>query len=534
MKKVFFIILFLIFFIQPFILIFQYDIYSYHVWSYNSIKFGIDKIYNRELFFDRFCDYLPFGSYLAIFQGRIISLFTPLKLCSVPYLNFYKIFPLFILFSVFVFLYRNKFSLLKILILTIPFYISIVLNGQFDIVILFLLFISIFFMERKDFVFGSFILTLLFFSKQTAPFFVTLIVLHYFKENRNKDFLFKVFFTFLITTSIIFLPFIVSGKILKTLNLIYQNSTYMLPFSGYSFNLLSLVSYKNNFDPSKNYFNISLTSYSLFLIIVTAIFISFFVKGSIFKKLSLFSLVWFNLLVGLRENHILYPLFFLFFLIDRNRKGAIFNLLFFLFYFFSILNIIVFFFNFVDKKVFFIFSFFSVVSSFILFFVILREKDSEISIKNAGSLKICLFITILLILFVNFIPLTNYDRDEKNFFGELIMSNDILEYSKDRFMDLNIKTFSPFSHYLSLRMSDLSFIKFKNLNSKYRNLKMFLVVEGNDSAKLTLNDSISVIIKKDKFNFIRFENFSILNDTINIKAKTFKKNSNVVIYNVTF
>ncbi|MEO0303852.1 MAG: hypothetical protein ABIM64_01170 [candidate division WOR-3 bacterium] len=532
MKRLTFILLLVLFFIIPFLLIFQYDIYSYHVWTYNSLKFGLDEIYNRNNYFDRFCDYLPFGSYIAIFQGKIISLFIPLKLLSVPYLNFYKIFPLLVLFSLFIFLYKEKIPLFKIVLLIIPFYISIVSNGQFDIVILFLIFVSIFLFEKKDFVCGTFILTLLFFSKQTAPFFVLLIFLHYLKENFNKVFFFKTLLTFLGTTFLMFFPFIITGKLFATLRLIYENSTYMLPFSGYSFNLLSILSYNHTLDPTKNYFNLSLTSYSLLLMITGLTIIGLFVTGNVFKKLSLFSLIWFNLLVGLRENHILYPLFFLFFSIDGKSKG--FKLLFLLFYFMSIFNIIFFFFNFLSKTIFLIFSFISVFSSFILFVLIFRKNSQHLSITRINFLKDFSFIFVSFIFLVVFMPLKNYDRTEKNFFEHVIKSNDIVEFSKDRFIDLNVKTYSPFSHFLSLRMSDLSYIKFKNFNSKYKNLKIFLDVEGNDFAELIINDSLKIIVKKGKNQFVKFNDILILNDTIFLKSKTFRKRANLLIYNVTF
>lgn len=532
MKRLFIILSLTLFFVIPFLFIFQYDIYSYHVWAYNSLKFGLDEIYNRNNYFDRFCDYLPFGSYIAIFQGRIISFFVPLKLLSVPYLNLYKIFPLVVLFFLIIFLYKEKKSLFKTLILIIPFYISIVSNGQFDIAILFMLVVSIFLFEKRDYILGTFVLTLLFFSKQTAPFFVLLIFSHYSKENLNKNFFLKTFLTFIATTFLIFFPFIVTGKILKTLKLIYENSTYMLPFSGYSFNLLSIVSFNHTLDPSKNYFNISLSTYSLLLMILVSIFMGFFLKWNLLKKLTLFSLIWFNLLIGLRENHILYPLFFLFFSIDEKSKG--FKLLFFLFYFASIMNIVFFFFNFFNRTIFFIFSFFSFCSTLILFILILRGNESDFRTKRVDLLKNFSLVMISFIFFVVFMPLKNYDKTEKNFFEHLIKSNDIIEFSKDRFIDLNIKTFSPFSHYLSLRMSDLSYLKFKNFNAKYRNLKIFLDVEGNDFGELILNDSICVNVKKGKKKVIEFNGIPILNDTIFLKAKTFREKSNLVIFDVTF
>jgi hypothetical protein len=133
-----------------------------------------------------------------------------------------------------------------------------------------------------------------------------------------------------------------------------------------------------------------------------------------------------------------------------------------------------------------------------------------------------------------FIPLKNYDRTEKNFFEQVIISNDIVEFSKDRFIDLNIKTYSPFSHYLSLRMSDLSYVKLKNFITKYRNLKMFLDVEGSEFAELILNDSICIGVKKDEKQFLEFKQMMILKDTVILKAKTFRKRSNLIIYNVTF
>ncbi|MEO0289307.1 MAG: hypothetical protein ABIN00_06685 [candidate division WOR-3 bacterium] len=532
MKRLTIVLLLVLFFVIPFIFIFQYDIYSYHVWAYNSLRFGLDEIYNRSNYFDRFCDYLPFGSYIAICQGKIISLFIPLTLLSVPYLNFYKILPLVVLISLFIFLYKEKLSLFKIVLLIVPFYISIVSNGQFDIVILFLIFVSIFLFEKKDFVSGTFILTLLFFSKQTAPFFVLLVFFHYLKENFNKVFFFETLLTFLGTTFLIFFPFIVTGKLFKTLKLIYENSTFMLPFSGYSFNLLSVLSCNHNLDPTKNYFNVSLTSYSLLLIMSVLTIIGLFVKGNVFKKLSLFSLIWFNFLIGLRENHILYPLFFLFFSINWKSKG--FKFLFFLFYFMSILNIIFFFFNFLSKTIFLIFSLISVFSTFILFVLIFRESSPHISIERINFLKRFSMVIVSLIFFVVFMPLKNYDRTEKNFFEQVIKSNDIVEFSKDRFIDLNVKTYSPFSHFLSLRMSDLSYIKFKNFKTKYKNLKIFLDVEGNDFAELIINDSFDVKVEKGKNQFIEFNRIPILQDTIFLKSKTFRKRSNLVIYNVTF
>uniref|UniRef100_A0A7C3N5Z4 DUF2029 domain-containing protein n=1 Tax=candidate division WOR-3 bacterium TaxID=2052148 RepID=A0A7C3N5Z4_UNCW3 len=531
MKRTIFIFLSFLFFLIPLFFIFQYDIYSYHVWAYNSLKYGVSELYTNENYFDRLCDYMPFGSYIAILTGRVISFFKPLTLISVPYLNLYKIFPLLFLFSFLIFLIKERYTFLKIFLFVSIFYFSIFLNGQFDIIILFLIFFSIFLYEQKKFIFASFLLTLLIFSKPTAPFFVLLIYLHYFKENGKKNFLIKTIPVILFTSFLIFLPFIIKGKLIFTLKNIYFNSIYMLPFSGYSFNLLSLIPQTHYLDPAKNFLNLSLRTYSLILLFLFCLVISF-LKGNIFKKMALFSLLWINLLVGLRENHILYPLFFLFFTLEK--KDFKFKIIFLILYFVSFMNIAFFIFSFSNKFLYYLFVSLSSISTVILFILLLKSNDKILIPKNLIILE-KVSITYLLLIFVFLIfPLKNYDRKEKNFFGEIITSKDLLDYSKEKFLDLNIKTYSPFSHYLSLRLSDLSYFKFKNLKEKYKDLVFYLDVENDDSAKLLIDDTISIYVKEGERKVVKIKDLVKYKDTLLIRAKTFEKNSNLIIYKATF
>lgn len=531
MKRITFIFFSLLFFLIPLFFVFQYDIYSYHVWAYSSVKYGVYDLYTNEHYFDRICDYLPFGSYIAILSGRILSLFEPLRLTEVPYLNFFKIFPLIFLFSFLIFFLKERLNFLKIFIFVSIFYFSIFLNGQFDIIILFLILFSVFLYEKKEFVIATFLLTLALFSKQTAPFFVLLVYLHYFKKNCNKNFLIKTIPVILLTFFFIFLPFIIKGNFIGTFKNIYFNSIYMLPFSGYSFNLLSLIPQTHYLDPAKNFFNISLRTYSLILVFLSCFLISF-VKGSIFKKLALFSILWINLLVGLRENHILYPLFFLFFTIEE--KDLKFKVTFLTLYFVSFVNIAFFVLNFSNRFFYYIFVLISFLSSVTLFILLFKEKDKMFNPKDLRIFEKVTFSYLFLLFLFLILPLKNYDREERNFFGEILTSEDLIDFSRDRFLDLNIKTYSPFSHYLSLRLSDQSYFKFKNFKEKYKDLVFYLDVENDDSAKLLIDDTISLYVKKGEKRFVKIRDLLKDRDTLLIKANTFKKSSNLVIYKATF
>jgi len=357
-----------------------------------------------------------------------------------------------------------------------------------------------------------------------------LIFLHYFKNSFSLKFILKAFFVFIVLTFLIFLPFVFSGKLFKTFLDIYYNSTYMLPFSGYSFNLLTLF---QNMDIDKNIFNLSLKTYSLIFLSISSFIISFFCKWDIYKKISIFSLIWFNFLVGLRENHILYPLFFInLFLIYE--KDLLKNFVFYLFYIISLINIFFFVFKTYKWIPVSIMSGISLTLSLIVFKIILDFKGKNfIFLENMNILKKMFLFIIFIIFFVCYLPYGKYDKTEKNFFYEMIMSKDILEYSTDKFLDLNIKTFSLFSHHLSLRMSDSSYLKVKNLDNKYQNLSFYVTLENGDSAYLFFCDR-SIKLKKYEKIFVDSKIFNFKIDTLIFKVKTFNDNANLILYDTFY
>jgi hypothetical protein len=542
-KKIIFFILFIVVAISASIAItIQYDIYSYHIWAYTAIKEGVNEIYNINKYFDRVCDYPPLGAYISIFQGKVLSFFSPLKIGSIPMLFFYKLLPLLFIFILFYksFFHSGSKRILFSYLLCTPFAVSTVLNGQFDIIIVFLILMSIVQMEKKNQKTGIVLLVLALFVKQTAFFFVFLIFLHYFIEDgHKKKFLLKSLIAGLTAFLIFFAPFIIKGNIVSSIKDLIANTLYSSPFSGYAFNILSLIKNSKYIDFNYNVLNISFLSYSLLAVVAAAILISIKKEWDILKKMALFSIVWFNFLVGLREQHILYPFFFLSIYLYYSKKNilwiAVLSVL-------SILNFIlynplialaVFKEPTLPDTMLIIFTLIQVALSSILFIIALKEKkhtrkeNAGISFSKRESIRMIIFL-LFIILFAEFAP-GFHSKEEKEFFSHAILKKNIIEISNDKYIDLNVISLSSFENYLGLRMADNAYFKAEN-KGDYQELIFDAKCEFIEKGALIINND-TILIENT------VENISLpflTGDTLVFKSVSDKKYSQIALYNFRF
>ncbi|MGE3063651.1 MAG: hypothetical protein AB7T10_08470 [bacterium] len=518
----------------------QYDIYSYHLWAYTAIKEGTHEVYNTAKYFNRACDYTHVGAYLCLFQGKVLSYIKPLEIGSAPFLFFYKIFPLAVLL---LFLARNAFSGDRKkevfgYLLSLPFLVSIIVNGQFDIAILLLLSMSIGEFEKKNLKSAMLLLLPALLLKQTAVIFAGLIILHYFIKSDNKKRFVEL--SLLMGSAvflIVMLPFIIKGNIVKSVHDLFFNTFIYLPFSGNAFNLLSIFNPSDTVEHNFNIMGISLATYSIITVFAAVFCISFVKRWDIYKKMTLISIIWFNMFLGLREQHLLYPFFFISIYTFKSKKNLSYMIP---FGFITIANIMLFnpsvsnlFFKlpYLPSSVVRVMSVIQTLLSLGAVILIIRERQHtkkmhEIVSFSGKIVKKTLVFLFFMILFAEFAP-GFYAKDEKELFSDSMVKNLLVEHSKDKYIDLNIVSTGPFENYIGARLSNDAYFKIANFGM-YDSIVFDAKPEFIDSGLIIINSDtfhISSIVKNAGV-FIGDE------ETLTVKSISPKKLSQMNLYNV--
>jgi len=533
-----FIIIFL--FLSVFVTL-QSDVFSYHIWTYTAIKEKIQNIYDQSKYFDKIVDYPPLGVYIAIFQGKILSLFSPLRSGFVSALYFYKILPFFFivvsLYYSLIYLREKKNVIYSVILLSL-FAFSTIINGQFDIVLLVFLLLGLIFLSNKNNFWGLFFILLPVFIKQTGIFFSGFILLNYLVESKNKTkFFIQAFFLFICLFIFFFIPFIIHGSIKESLNGFLYSTFLSDILSGNSFGLLSII--KNGYYISYNYKIglFSLKTYSAIMLIILVLFLTFRVKRSLLTKTMLFSIIWYNITVSIREQHILYILSFVIIYLIMSEGKLIYSIP------FIVLSLICLFVNNLTSQLMFLFGIpkvpyiviqiFTIIqvtySIAFIFYVIKREE------KNNGftavSAKIPLFFAAL-IFFVTvgaiIIP-GRFDKNEKNFLAEMIIEKRLTDYSKDKYIDLSVISISNAENYLGVRLSNEAFFKTKQITDS----ESIIFDAGTEFAHNGL-----IICNKDTFEINECRknlkvNFNE-NNEITVTGLVNKKYANILFYNVRY
>ncbi|MDD3803907.1 MAG: hypothetical protein PHW02_05970 [bacterium] len=518
----------------------QYDIYSYHLWAYTAIKEGTHEVYNSAKYFTGACDYTHIGTYICLFQGKLLSYIKPLELASAPLLFFFKLLPL-----AFLMIFMSKHVLsddkrkrIFGYVLALPFGISIIVNGQFDIIILMLLTMTVWEFEKKNVRSALFLSFITLLVKQTAVFFVGLILLHYFAKTENKSkYLKNTFVAGIVIFISVSLPFILKNNLLESIHGLLSNTFIYSSSQGYVFNIFSILYSIKPFEANYNIGGLSIATYSLIATFLLTLWIALIKGWDIYKKLALYSILWFNLLLGLREQHLLYPLYFISIFTFKTKKQLPFMMLYSAI---TIFNIVMFNPNlsqFVFKipyppiKVVSVLSFIQIVISLSAVVLILKEKQhvkkaAEVSSFTKREALQTIIFFLAMTIFAEFAP-GFIRRNEKELFSDAMINKKLVDFSKDRYIDLNVITLSSFENYLGARMSDGSFLKIAN-NGGYSELTFDARMEYVDVGMVIINNDtfeISGILKNAKMDVKEA-------DTIIIKSVSPKKFSQVALYNI--
>ncbi len=536
MKKL--IIIFFILIILGALFYITYDVYSYHIAAYYSLKLPFSEIFNSKLYFDRFPDYPPLGVYINIFTGKVFSFLYPLSYNNVKLLFVYKfisILFLVLLFSIFQSTIKTKEKFYEILFFVL-FFPVIILLGETDSILIFLIMYSIAYFEKHLYKEGLFLLIINLAIKQTGLFISIFILFYYFILIQNKKKFISYFI--LIGSSLFFIicsPFIVSGNFLQFISDFFHNSLNVIsPLSIKAFNLLALP--KDAFMIDFNYkpFIASYKTYSILILLFSIFIINIkFRKMKIFEILPVFTIIWYNFQVGLHSHHIIYPAFFIFLYSALYNRNKIISYI----YIFltiadimlnsSIITMAVFKFPYMKYYYIQLFSVIQIISGGIFIYNSLKKdivQDIRIDVLRIDY-KTMYIVIIIFVLLTVFLP--GRIKNEQELLSYTIENKLLIDYSKDRFIQMDIYQENPFLNFLGIRMSDKSYFKFSPLFNK---IQFYAVMEYGDSGQLIINNDTFNISKNKQYIEYNIKNDSI----VSIYSMSKKKFSQIVLYYLNY
>lgn len=511
----------------------QYDIFSYHVWAYEAINHSIGEMYNTENYFDRMADYPPLGVYIYVFTGKFISYIQSLSLRSAPLLFTYKLIPLlFLLIAVYLMGQLNKILLAAFIV---PFTVLTCMTGHLDIIILILIYAGVHMIEKNDYLPGTFLVIITLFIKQTSFFLCFFILIFYLlnRENR-KRFVRAVLFNGIALFLIIFAPFILKGNLPATIINIWRLTTYLSPLSADALNLFSIIPNAQMMDFNYKIVNIiSVKSLSIIFLIMSAIFVAVGKRGkTIYPYIALYAIIWFNFMVGLRSQHILYPLFFIIIAAYTNTKlmwqVVVYSLL-------SLLNIVLFT-SMISMTVWRLpvmpeiikntLSAVQVLISIYIVIILSRCRSQYKPVKYIGiSLKRAYIILMLFLLAVYIVP--GRIADSRNFIVDMVKQDKLVDYTHDRYIDISVLSRGPFNNYIGLRISDCAGFTFDASGMKSITFKTG--VEYTDSGIIMINeDTISLSTLDKQITYL------IKSDTVSIYANVPGNYTQAIMYNAEY
>lgn len=512
----------------------NYDIYSYHYWAYNAIKNGTSDMYNSDEYFDRTADYPPAGVMIEILQGKLLSMFAPLRIGKINNFAPYKVFP-FIAFAILI-LILAKYSVisqLRLVLFSLPLGLATVLTGNTESIVILFLFLSIVFIRRGEIIPVIAVLVISCFIKQTAVFpALALGLIAWSRKGFNARIPAYAVIITIITTVIALMPFMFSGNLLPAMKAFTGLTMLSAPVSGNAFNILSLIKSADIIRYNHNILNISFRTYSIVLLLASLLFVIMLRKRPITDTFAVFMILWFNFTVGLRDNHILYPMFFM--LMSRERKQFLpalaFSVIAFinLFAFKSIVMMHLFGIPHIPYILKALFSAVQVAAGGLFIRNYFRSSYFEPPAADHYNFGKGIIIIIVFALFVysaSFIPGRTEGKNDE-LLSTSILERRMLDYSDDRYIDLNIISTGVFNNHLGVRMSDSAF---------------FLIEPGEItcfefSGMAEFGDSAAVIINSDTFLLRRIPaefRFDCSNDSIlQFNARTFSTKGNAALYNL--
>lgn len=508
----------------------QYDIFSYHVWAYEAVNHSIGEMYNMEHYFDRMADYPPLGVYIYVFTGKLMSYIQGLSLLSAPLLFTYKLIPLlFLLIAVYLMGHLKKILMVAFIV---PFTVLTCMTGHLDILILILIYAGVGMMEKNDYMPGTFLVILSVFIKQTSFFLCFFILVFYLinRENR-KRIVGAVLFNGIALFLLIFAPFILKGNLPATIINIWRLTTYSSPLSADALNIFSIIPNAQMMDFNYKIINmISVKSLSIIFLILAAISLAARKRTrTIYPYLAVYTIIWFNFMVGLRNQHILYPMYFVIIAAYYNRKligpAVAYSLL-------SLLNIVL---------------FTSMISMFMwkmptipeiikntlatvqvlisLYIVIILAKCriQPEPLKYFGiSLKKAYIVLMLFLLAVYIVP--GRIADSRNLVVDMVKQDRLWDYTHDRYIDISVLSRGPFNNYIGLRMSDGAGFTFNAAGLK--SITFRTGVEYADSGIIIINkDTISLSVRDREITY------QIQSDTVSIYAHVPGNYTQAIMYN---
>lgn len=481
----------------------NYDVYNYHLWSYIASEYGISSLYDLDKYFLNSCDYMPFGAYIYVLPGKLLSLAVPLTVNRIPYINFYKILPVLILimFSVMMLSILNKYckrEYTALFAVSLPMLFITSLFGENDILIIAFLFLSIILLERNRNKEGVFFVLINLTIKQTSLFWVVLILAYYlFRTNEKRHFLLITLIEGIAIFILMFFPFIISGKIFNVLyNLLFNTVHLVTPLSCSAFNAFSLIPNAGYIDFNLNIAHIPISIYSIMALFAGIIAVSAFSrKLSIYEATGLYGLFWYNAHVGLRSQHMVYMLAFALLYTIVYRRGLLFIIAYSIILILNIIltqsvitmplmNVPV-----LSPYAMMAFSAIQVALSIIFSIYIIRNAGIEseprmLNVPGKNSVRI-IMISIVVITCLAFAVPGFVDKGENEWISDIMKSGNLIDYSHDSYIEPIIISRGLFRKYLGIRMADKAY--FSVNMQEYRTVKFTLETEHTGNAVLDIN-----------------------------------------------
>ncbi len=444
----------------------NYDIYCYHLWAFNSIKYTFSSVYNTSNYFDFHASYPPAGVYMYVLTGKLSSFINALSVNNIPLLFIYKLFPLLSLIILFNILIKNLkfgYNIKMLAFLFIPITLITTMTGQSDVIILLFLFCGISQLNKNEFFTGTFLLIFAIFIKQTAFFLSFAILIFYFMKNHyNKKLLLYGILNLILISLIMYAPFIIKGEFYNAIKYLWYATVGSSPLSGHALNMYSIIPNANMIDFNMKIGFLSLKSISIGMIVFVTIVMSYIMrKKQIWEYMIIVSIIWFNIMVGLRSQHIIYLLFFVIIFALFNRKIIVESIVLTII---TVLNILLYN-SMITMKLFgipvphfsvtIILSIIQFIVSIFLISKLMNGKKNK-KIRNLFYHKRSFLMPyIMLITFVLLtVLLPGRIKDEKTLIPEIILENKLIDYSKDRYIELSVISRGPFKNYLGIRMAN--------------------------------------------------------------------------------
>ncbi|MCK4523794.1 hypothetical protein KAU15_02610, partial [candidate division WOR-3 bacterium] len=462
--------------------------------------------------------YPPAGVYMYVLTGKLSSFINTLSVNNIPLLFIYKLFPLLSLIILFNILIKNlKFGYnIKILaLLFIPIALITTMTGQSDVIILLFLFCGISQLNKNEFYTGTFLLIFAVFVKQTAFFLSFAILIFYFmKSHYNKKLLLYGILNLILISLIMYAPFIIKGEFINAIKYLWDATIESSPLSGYALNMYSIIPNANMIDFNMKIGFLSLKSISIGMIGFVTIVISYIMrKKQIWEYMIIISIIWFNIMVGLRSQHIIYLLFFVIIFTLYNRKIIVESIVLTII---TVLNVLLYN-SMITMKLFgipvphisvtIILSIIQFIASIFLISKLMNGKKNK-KIRNIFYHKRSFSMPyIMLIIFVLLtVLLPGKIKEEKSFISETILNNKLLNYSKDRYIELSVISRGPFRNYLGIRMADEAEFSIDAMD--YSKINFRVSSEYCDNGKLIINGNVYTVgIKEKNYRIEKDSNF---------------------------